>query len=124
MTERPFVHLHCHTHYSLLDGAGPIKKLVQRARDHGMNALAITDHGNLHGAIDFYRKLNRPDIRNKWTALLEPRYVLQVARLLDEMGDREGARAEYQRFLDLWKDADPELPELAEARRYLVKESL
>jgi DNA polymerase-3 subunit alpha len=53
---RPFVHLHCHSHYSLLDGAGSIDKLVARCRDHGMNALALTDHGNLHGALEFYRK--------------------------------------------------------------------
>lgn len=52
---RPFVHLHCHSHYSLLDGAGDIKKLVDRAASHGMNALALTDHGNLHGALEFYR---------------------------------------------------------------------
>ncbi|WP_149498548.1 DNA polymerase III subunit alpha [Roseiconus lacunae] len=52
---RPFVHLHCHSHYSLLDGASDIKRLVNRAVDHGMNALALTDHGNLHGALEFYR---------------------------------------------------------------------
>lgn len=53
---RSFVHLHCHSHYSLLDGASPIPKLIQRAKDHGMNALALTDHGNLHGALEFYNK--------------------------------------------------------------------
>ncbi|QDV65852.1 DNA polymerase III subunit alpha [Crateriforma conspicua] len=53
---RPFVHLHCHSHYSLLDGASDISKLVKRTVDHGMNALALTDHGNLHGALEFYRK--------------------------------------------------------------------
>jgi len=53
---RPFTHLHCHTHYSLLDGASPIGKLLQRAKSHGMSALAITDHGNLHGSLEFYRK--------------------------------------------------------------------
>ncbi len=53
---RPFVHLHCHSHFSLLDGAGSIDRLVERAASHGMNALAITDHGNLHGALEFYRK--------------------------------------------------------------------
>src|SRR6056297_1534698 len=53
---KPFVHLHCHSHYSLLDGAGDVGKLVQRTVDHGMNALALTDHGNLHGALEFYRK--------------------------------------------------------------------
>ncbi|MBL8889362.1 MAG: DNA polymerase III subunit alpha [Planctomycetaceae bacterium] len=55
MSNRPFVHLHCHSHYSLLDGAGSIKKLVARAKQYGMNALALTDHGNLHGALEFYR---------------------------------------------------------------------
>jgi len=53
---RPFVHLHCHSHYSLLDGASEIGTLVKRAKELGMNALALTDHGNLHGALDFYRK--------------------------------------------------------------------
>ncbi len=56
VTPRPFTHLHCHSHYSLLDGAGDIGKLVQRCVDHGMNSLALTDHGNLHGALEFYRK--------------------------------------------------------------------
>ncbi len=56
MAERPFVHLHCHSHYSLLDGASSIDKLVKRAKGHGMNALALTDHGNLHGALEFYKK--------------------------------------------------------------------
>jgi len=56
MTDKPFVHLHCHSHYSLLDGAGSIDRLVQRACQQGMNALALTDHGNLHGALEFYKK--------------------------------------------------------------------
>ncbi len=53
---RPFAHLHCHSHYSLLDGAGDIGKLVNRCVQHGMNAMALTDHGNLHGSLEFYRK--------------------------------------------------------------------
>ncbi|TWT65941.1 DNA polymerase III subunit alpha [Posidoniimonas polymericola] len=55
MDAKPFVHLHCHSHYSLLDGASPIKKLVGRAKELGMNGLALTDHGNLYGALEFYR---------------------------------------------------------------------
>ena len=51
-----FVHLHCHSHYSLLDGASSIGKLISRAKERGMNALALTDHGNLHGALEFYKK--------------------------------------------------------------------
>jgi len=50
----PFAHLHCHTHFSLLDGACRIPDLVSKVKDHGMNAVAITDHGNLHGALEFY----------------------------------------------------------------------
>ncbi|WP_419195283.1 DNA polymerase III subunit alpha, partial [Novipirellula herctigrandis] len=53
---KPFAHLHCHSHYSLLDGAGDVGKLVDRCVSHGMNAMALTDHGNLHGALEFYRK--------------------------------------------------------------------
>src|SRR5688572_15477397 len=52
---RPFVHLHCHSHYSLLDGASEIGSLVKRAKELGMNSLALTDHGNLHGALEFYK---------------------------------------------------------------------
>jgi DNA polymerase-3 subunit alpha len=55
VTARPFSHLHCHSHYSLLDGASPIDALVKRAKELGMSALAITDHGNLYGAIEFYQ---------------------------------------------------------------------
>lgn len=50
-----FSHLHVHTEYSLLDGSCKIKELVQRAKDLGMQNLAITDHGNMYGVIDFYR---------------------------------------------------------------------
>src|ERR1700754_2025750 len=53
---RPFVHLHCHTHYSLLDGANRIPELVAHVKAQGMNAVALTDHGNLFGAIEFYKE--------------------------------------------------------------------
>jgi DNA polymerase-3 subunit alpha len=56
MPERPFVHLHCHSHYSLLDGASRIPELIARVKGLGMNAVALTDHGNLYGAIEFYRE--------------------------------------------------------------------
>ena len=49
-----FVHLHLHTMYSLLDGGNRIDKLIARVKDLGMDAVAITDHGNLHGAAEFY----------------------------------------------------------------------
>lgn len=50
-----FVHLHVHTEYSLLDGSCKIKEIAQRAKELGMEHLAITDHGNMYGVIDFYR---------------------------------------------------------------------
>lgn len=51
-----FVHLHVHTEYSLLDGAGRVEKLVERAKDLGMKSIAITDHGVMYGVVDFYKK--------------------------------------------------------------------
>ena len=52
-----FTHLHVHTEYSLLDGAARIKDIVARAKELGMDSLAITDHGVMFGVIDFYREL-------------------------------------------------------------------
>ncbi len=54
MAGKSFVHLHTHTEYSLLDGASRIGALVERAREYGMPALAITDHGAMFGALTFY----------------------------------------------------------------------
>jgi DNA polymerase-3 subunit alpha len=56
MAERPFVHLHCHTDYSLLDGACDIKKLMAIVERQRMPAVAMTDHGNLFGAVEFYNE--------------------------------------------------------------------
>ena len=56
MSTPPFVHLHCHSHFSLLDGAGKVGRLIEQAKALRMNALALTDHGNLYGALEFYRK--------------------------------------------------------------------
>jgi DNA polymerase III subunit alpha len=56
MPERPFVHLHCHTDYSLLDGACDIKKLMSFVQRQRMPAIAMTDHGNLFGAVEFYNE--------------------------------------------------------------------
>ncbi|OGG26806.1 DNA polymerase III subunit alpha [Candidatus Gottesmanbacteria bacterium RIFCSPLOWO2_01_FULL_39_12b] len=58
-----FVHLHCHTEYSLLDGLAKIPDLLQRARDLGMDSLAITDHGAMHGAIKFFLKAREAGIK-------------------------------------------------------------
>ncbi len=58
-----FVHLHTHSHYSLLDGLAKIDQLVDRAKELEMPALALTDHGNLYGAIEFYQKAKKAGIK-------------------------------------------------------------
>ena len=58
-----FTHLHLHTEYSLLDGANQIKKLAKQLKSFGMDAVAITDHGNMFGAIDFYINMYREGIK-------------------------------------------------------------
>lgn len=58
-----FVHLHTHSHYSLLDGLAKTDDLVDMAKEMGMPALAITDHGNLYGAIEFYKKAKKSGVK-------------------------------------------------------------
>jgi DNA polymerase-3 subunit alpha len=56
MPDKPFVHLHCHSDYSLLDGACELSRLMDLVEREGMPAIALTDHGNLFGAVEFYTK--------------------------------------------------------------------
>src|SRR5947209_14907327 len=63
MPRDSFVHLHLHTEYSLLDGAVRMKDLMKKAVELEMPAVAITDHGNLHGAIEFYQEAKRAGIK-------------------------------------------------------------
>jgi DNA polymerase-3 subunit alpha len=79
-----FTHLHCHTHYSLLDGASRIPELVARVKALGMTACAITDHGNLYGAIEFYRECKDAGIN---PVIGYEAYVAPVNR-----GDREARK--------------------------------
>ncbi|MEK9209528.1 MAG: PHP domain-containing protein, partial [Patescibacteria group bacterium] len=58
-----FVHLHTHSHYSLLDGLAKIDDLISEALALGMSALALTDHGNMHGAIEFYKKSKKAGLK-------------------------------------------------------------
>jgi len=58
-----FVHLHVHTEYSMLDGASLLDGLFQRTSELGMPAIAMTDHGNLHGAYDFYSKAKKYGVK-------------------------------------------------------------
>jgi len=58
-----FTHLHVHTQYSILDGAASIKGLMKKAKEFGMNALAITDHGNMFGVLDFFETAQKEGIK-------------------------------------------------------------
>jgi len=60
---QPFTHLHVHSEYSLLDGSSKIKELTARAKEMGMNSLAITDHGVMFGVIDFYKSAKSAGIK-------------------------------------------------------------
>jgi DNA polymerase-3 subunit alpha len=63
MTGADFVHLHLHTQYSLLDGAIRIPDLITRAKEYKMPAVAMTDHGNLFGAMDFYSSVKASGLK-------------------------------------------------------------
>jgi serine/threonine protein kinase/tetratricopeptide (TPR) repeat protein len=83
-------------------------------------ARALAARGDLAGAIGAYQRLLALDLTQKWTSILDPRLVLQLARLLERQGNGAAAREQYQRFLHLWKGADTGLPEVAEARRKIT----
>jgi hypothetical protein len=58
-----FVHLHLHSEYSFLDGAVRMRELIKKAAEFQMPAVALTDHGNLHGAIEFYQEATKSGIK-------------------------------------------------------------
>jgi len=63
MSEITYTHLHLHTEYSLLDGANKIGKLAKKLKSQGVTSVAITDHGNMFGAIDFYKTMRKEGIK-------------------------------------------------------------
>lgn len=63
MAQTPFVHLHVHSQYSLLDGAIRMRQLVKKASEFGMPSIALTDHGVLYGAVEFYQEAERAGIK-------------------------------------------------------------
>ena len=60
---KEFVHLHLHTEYSLLDGMAQISKVVKRAKQLNMPAIAMTDHGNMYGAVAFFNECTKQKIK-------------------------------------------------------------
>ncbi len=63
VTDSPFVHLHVHTEYSLLDGAIRIDRMLDKVRALGMDSVAITDHGNMFGVVQFYDQAVKAGIK-------------------------------------------------------------
>ena len=64
MSQTPkFTHLHLHTEYSLLDGLNKIKVLAKKIKEYGMESVAVTDHGNMFGAIEFYKAMKAEGIK-------------------------------------------------------------
>jgi DNA polymerase-3 subunit alpha len=80
-----FVHLHTHSHYSLLDGLAKIDDLLARTKELGMDALALTDHGVLYGAVEFYKKAKKAGIK---PILGVETYVAPRDRFSKEPGER------------------------------------
>ena len=87
----PFIHLHVHSQYSLLDGQASVKALVDKAIANGMKGLAITDHGNMFGAKEFFNYVNKKNGAVK-KEIQEAEEALAKAR---EEGD-EAAAAEAE----------------------------
>lgn len=58
-----FTHLHCHSHYSLLDGLSKVKDIVKAAKEYSQTSIAITDHGTMYGALEFFNECNNSDIK-------------------------------------------------------------
>ena len=84
-------------------------------------ARTKAQQGDLPGAIRMYRKLLTPDITQRWTGVLEPLHVLELARLLAQQGNLVAARQQYEKFLALWNQADTDSPNSAEARQFLAE---
>lgn len=80
-----FVHLHTHSHYSLLDGLTKIDPLVARIKELGMDSVALTDHGVLYGSIEFYKKAKKAGVK---PIMGVEAYVAPGSRTVKENGDR------------------------------------
>ena len=88
-----FTHLHLHTEYSLLDGACRIKDVVTRAKELGFDSLAITDHGNMFGAVDFYKECKKQGIH--------PVIGCEVYTAMRRMEDKDPDKDRHQGHLIL-----------------------
>ncbi len=104
MTE--FTHLHCHSHFSLLDGLSKIPDLIKAAKKHGMTSIAITDHGSMYGAIEFYNACIAEDIKPiiGLEAYIAPRGMIMKEGKIDADYHHLTLLAKnYQGYLNLMK---------------------
>ncbi|MCF8378271.1 MAG: DNA polymerase III subunit alpha [Bacteroidales bacterium] len=88
-----FTHLHVHTQYSILDGASNISLLLQKAKKSGMNALAITDHGNMYGVLKFFNEAKKQGVK--------PIIGCEVYIALESRNKREKTRGKHYHHLIL-----------------------
>jgi DNA polymerase-3 subunit alpha len=94
-----FIHLHVHSEYSLLDGAIKVERLVSRAKELGMNAVALTDHGNMFGAIKFFKTAKQAGIK---PIIGIETYLTRGSRL--EKGKKRGELSKLEHLVLLAKD--------------------
>src|SRR5579875_2536548 len=105
-----FAHLHLHTEFSMLDGAARVEEVVGKAASDGQPAIAVTDHGNMYGVLDFYKAANaagvKPIIGIEAYQAGESRFErpLRRGRLDDTGGDAEGGEKLYYHLTLLAED--------------------
>ena len=98
-SDSSFVHLHVHTEYSMLDGASLLDGLFERTASLEMPAIAMTDHGNVHGAYDFYSKAKKHGVKPiiGMEAYLTPgTHRSERRKVRWGKGDSEDPRARYR----------------------------
>src|SRR5260221_3076998 len=99
MSDSKFVHLHLHTEYSLLDGLSKISKLMTRVKEMNMDSVAITDHGTMYGAIEFYKKARQENVK--------PIIGVEAYTVLHDHKEKpEKERFNYNHLLLLAKDEE------------------
>ena len=102
----PFIHLHVHTQYSLLDGQASIDALIEKAYKDGMRAIAVTDHGNMFGIKEFFNKVNKKNGKIQG-AIKDIRKGLKAFDGKDELTDEE--RNQKEELLKKLSDTEKDL---------------